>query len=530
MTAGLVDDDHADVVAFLSDPATYAGGGQPVQRFDTHGAIIFIAGDEAWKIKRPVRFPYMDLSTLEKRHAVCLRETEINRIWAPELYLGTVAITRQADGALALDGDGKPVEWAVRMRSFSQDHLLARIAETQGADGIKSELARDLADVAFDAHTKAARHADVQGAERMAGLIDQVAGELASLVPHVAKDAVAAFEAAARRHLADVSRLLDARAAAGFMRRCHGDMHLGNIILWHGRPMLFDAIEFDEDIATVDTLYDLAFLLMDLDHRGLRRAANVVLNRYLWRSADGDDIDGLKALPLFLALRAGVRAMVAAERAAQADAETGRQKQAEARGYLNAAEGYLNPSKPVLIAVAGLSGTGKSTLAARLAPEIGATPGAVHLRSDLERKSMFGVGETERLNAEAYTPDVAAQVYHRLIDKARRAIKAGRSVIIDAVSARPHERAQLEVLGAELGVPLRGLWLTADADNLMRRVAARRNDASDATTDVVLKQLDYRIGDLSSAWQVVDAGGDLHRTAKLARDALGLEETPAVAN
>jgi aminoglycoside phosphotransferase family enzyme/predicted kinase len=517
-----VADDQAEVAAFLSDPASYPERPDSVDKIATHGAKVFLAGSEAWTIKRAVRYPYMDLSTLEKRRAVCQRELEINRIWAPQLYLGCVPVTREPDGKLALGGDGEPVEWVVRMRRFPQSDLLGAIADNQG---ISSELARNLADMVFDSHVHAQRIDDPRGVERVTQLVTSVSRNLAGMSAILTPEKTDAFRQGAEQRLARAAPVLDQRAGQGLVRRCHGDLLLDNIVMWQGRPVLFDAIEFDEELARVDTVYDLAFLLMDLDHRQLRTAANTVLNRYLWRSQEPLDLEGLIALPLFLALRAGVRALVAAERAEQEQSAPGREMAASShrergRSYLRAALGYLDPLPPKLVAVGGLSGTGKSTLAAKLAPEIGSCPGAVHLRSDLERKALFGRGETDRLGPEAYTEPATARVYGTLMDKAQRVLKAGHSVIVDAVFAKPEERQRIADIGANAGVPLRGLWLTASPATLMERVAQRRNDASDATVDVVKLQLAYELGPLSSAWKTVDAGRDLEATAGQARAVL----------
>ena len=508
------DCDQTEVEAFLSEPDSYRPRPEQVERLDTHGAMVFMAGDHVWKIKRAVDFPYMDFSTLEKREAVCRREVEVNRTWAPDLYLGCVPITRATGGGLEFDGKGEPVEWAVHMRRFPQNDLLAWIADHQG---VPRALARDLADTVLDGHSRAERIDGQDSAAAMRRLVEALSDNIAGRADILPRELAERFRKSASDQHGRVSRLLNTRAEEGFVRRCHGDSHLGNIVLWNGRPMLFDAIEFDEDVARVDTLYDLAFLLMDLDHRGLRSASNTVLNRYLWRSGATRDLDGLAALPLFLGLRAGVRAMVTAERAAQKNEE---QDRIIALRYLEAALAYLHPGSPKLIAVAGLSGTGKSTLATRLAPDLIPAPGAVHLRSDLERKSLFGVEETDRLGSEAYTPAAARSVYGILVDKARRVLSAGHSVVVDAVYARPEERNDLEDVARALNVPLHGLWLAAAPETLADRVAQRRNDASDATVEVVQQQLDYEIGELSAAWTVVDAGRDVEATLSQAQTAL----------
>lgn len=507
-------------MSFLADPATH-GGTAPVERFETHGNLVFLAGSEAWKVKRAVRFPYMDFSTLEKRKAACRREVEINRRFAPDLYLAAVPITRSSSGGLVFGGGGEVVEWAVHMRRFDQADLLSNVA---ASSGIGPDLAKAVADAAYDSHQQADRAAAASGACPMAALVASVGTSLDGLDAFDRGDA-ATFGRRAEAELRRAARTLDARAQRGFVRRCHGDLHLANIVLWHGRPVFYDAIEFDEAIATIDTLYDLAFLLMDLDGRGRRLAANIVLNRYLWRGNDDLDLEGLVALPLFLTLRAGIRAMVTAERAAQEDPQAAERDRDVARKYLGAALAYAAPSRPRLLAIGGLSGTGKSTLGAALAPHLVPAPGAVHLRSDLERKTLFGVAETARLPAEAYARAVSGRVYDALLRKARVVLAAGHAVVVDAVYAMPQERQAIETIAAELGVPFCGLWLSAGPDKLAARVAARRNDASDATPEVVQAQLEWDVGALSSQWTIIDAGGTPDETLSSASVAAGIDIT-----
>ena len=510
-----------EVIAFLSDPASYPDKPKRVERFETHGALVFLAGEGAWKIKRAVRFPYMDFSTLEKRKAACAREVEINRRLAPEIYLDLTAITRSRDGRLQLGGTGEIVEWAVRMRRFDQAALLSQIAD---AGPIPSDLAVALADVVFESHRAAPPASRYGGAERVGRLVASVQRTLATLTDTLDAAAVQRFGERTARALRHATVILNERAAAGFVRRCHGDLHLNNIVLWRGRPVLFDAIEFDEELGTIDTLYDLAFLLMDLDNRRQRGVANEVLNRYLWRSGAELDLHGLAALPLFLGLRAAIRAMVTAERAQQEGADASVRDRQRARDYLQAANAYLAPGPSRLIAVGGLSATGKSTLAHRLAPELGPAPGAVHLRSDLERKRLQGVGATFRLGPEAYTQAARDRVYAVLYEKARHVLAAGHAVIVDAVFAKPEERATVEAVATELGLRFQGLWLTASSETLLNRVAARRGDASDATSEVVRRQLGWHLGSFAETWTEFDTSGSVEETLQKARDALALDE------
>jgi aminoglycoside phosphotransferase family enzyme/predicted kinase len=510
-TAGAQD----DAIAFLADRATH--GGAEVSRIETHGNLIFLAGTDAWKIKRAVRFPYMDFSTLERRHQACLAEIEINRRFAPELYIEVAAITRTHDGRLALGGDGTPVEWAVHMRRFGQDDLLSARAE---AGSLTDALAKAVADRVCESHAQAPAVTETDGH----GRVQRVLTPLIATLSQTGLDAgaVSAWAAAARAALESNRTLLDARARRGCVRHCHGDLHAANIVLWHGRPMLYDAIEFDPEIARIDTLYDLAFLLMDLGMRGAPRAANVILNRTLWKTPADDAFEGLALLPLFMSLRAAIRAMVTAERASQESGEARAHDLAKASALLSKAQTLLDRPAPRLIAVAGLSGTGKSTLASALAPHLGGAPGAVHIRTDLVRKALAGVDETQRLPPASYTPAASRTVYAETLRQAGRALDAGATVIVDAVAAHADERDAIAALAQAHGLRFDGLWLTGDADVLSARVAARDGDASDATVDVVRTQATWETGLLGPGWHSIDAAGTAQMTYTRAAQALGL--------
>jgi uncharacterized protein len=511
---------QGEVIDFLSDPNSYSGADR-VERFETHGNLVFLAGSGAWKIKRAVRLAYMDFSTLEKRRAACLREVEINRRFGSDLYLGCVPIARSPAGTLVFGGNGDTVEWAVHMRRFDQSALLSTIAE---ASGVSRDLARALAEVIHQAHQRAEPVIST-GTMALGGLATSISTTLGQSA--IACPELAVLARGLRERIESSAAALDERAARGLVRRCHGDLHLANIVLWRGRPTLYDAIEFDEAIATVDTLYDLAFLLMDLDRHKLRPAANAVLNDYLALSAEPLDLRGLIALPLFLALRAAVRAMVTVDRADQQRGEAREGDLKKARAYLRAALGYLKPPPPQLVAIGGLSGTGKTSVATSLAPSLGPAPGAIHLRTDLERKRLAGVGELQRLPDSAYAPDARKRVYQMLSEKARLVLSAGHAVIIDAVFADPDVRQDVEAIAREAGAAFQGIWLYAAPDMLLKRVAERRSDASDATPEVVCAQLKGDRGPLTAEWRVVDAGGALVDTVARARTALHGEKAGA---
>lgn len=499
--------DQQAVFALLADPATHGVDG-PVARIDTHGAVVFLAGADVYKVKRAVRFSFMDFSTLDKRRHACARELELNRATAPALYLGLTPIVRRG-GALHLGGEGEVVEWAVHMARFDEnatlDHVLAREGEKRAGEkraGLSPPLIAALAQAVAAAHERAPVITGSSGRELRAVARNVVAGlrEAPDLLPPAR---VSALEAGLLEAFDRLEPLLARRAAAGEVRRCHGDLHLRNIALIEGAPVLFDALEFDEALASIDRLYDLAFLLMDIARRGHDFAANLLLNRYLIACGEAPPYDGLAALPLFLALRAAIRAQVGAAAAAFRDPAGRAQAGEEARAYLAFAEGALAPRPVKLVAVGGLSGSGKSTLAAALAPHLGPLPGAVHLRSDVERKRLHGTPELERLPQEAYSMEATQQVYATLRARAEAVLAAGHGVIVDAVHQRPDERAEIAALAHECGVDFIGLWLEAPVEALAGRVEARRGDASDATAEVVRWQAGREAGPLD--WARLDS-------------------------
>lgn len=498
---------QADVLALLADPRSYPDHVDSVERLETHGAYVFLAGDRAFKIKRAVRYDYMDLSTPEKRRHMIERELDINRRFAPSLYLTTVAITREANGALTIGGSGEPLEHALVMRRFPEADVLSRMA---ARGDLTSALATALADTIARMHRDLPANPVDDGDVRMSRTISALRNGLAGLEVILGAADPARFDALARQQLARAAACLKARGNAGSIRRCHGDLHLNNIVLLNGVPTPFDALEFDENLATVDTLYDLAFLLMDLEHAGLRAEANRVLNRYLWRTRTLIDVDGLIALPLFLGLRSAVRAMTTAQRAALATDGEGTKHVDAARSYLGDAIRYVSPSPARLVAVGGYSGTGKTTLAAALAHRIGSAPGALHVRTDLERKALFDVEETDRLPPETYTREASAAVYAATLEKAERALAAGHSVILDAAYLRHGERSETEAMAARHFVAFTGLFLTAPRNTLLARVASRTGDASDATPEVVASQLALDVGPMT--WHLVEAGGNRETT------------------
>lgn len=499
----------------LADPATHGGG--TVEVVETHANLIFLGPELAFKMKKAVRYPYLDYGTPERRRRFCEAEGEINRRTAPEIYLDAVPLTREPGGALALDGAGEPVEWVVRMKRFDDDMLLDRLARR---GELTDRICRDTADVIFDFHQQTETRGGRDAAADMTAVAD---GNIAELRRHgaaVFEDrAIDLLEERTRQAIESGRSLLHQRAAEDAVRHVHGDLHLRNIVLLDGRPTLFDAIEFDPGLSDIDVLYDLAFLLMDLLHRDLKREANLVMNRYLARSGD---YRGVGLLPLYLSLRAGIRAHTTAS-AAKGPGD--REKAGEAQAYLDLALAMLAPDRPRAVAIGGASGTGKSTAAAMLAPLLGKAAGAVHLRSDVIRKRLKGRRPEEKLGESAYSSAVSRRVFHTLAEEAQTVARAGRPVVVDAVFGHARNIDPLRAALAVEGVSLEGFWLDADPAILRERVGGRRDDASDADERVLAKQL----GNLErpSGWRLIDASGSPEDTVALIRAALNEDSSGA---
>jgi len=507
-----------DAVAFLTDPATHDGAA--VERIDTYISTVVLAGDRAFKLKKAVRLPFLDFSTLAARRAACETEIEVNQRISPDLYLGLRPLVRGPDGRIAWGNpqtDGAAaLDWVVEMRRFDTATSFDHLAESGRLD---RALIEALVGRVAALHAAAPRPADGRdGIDTFSWVIDSNHDTMEEFVP-AAFDA-RAVEALGRETHAALDRLaplIAARARAGRLRRCHGDLHLGNVCLWQGKPTLFDAIEFSERIAWIDVFYDLAFLLMDLDQRGLGVLASQALNHYLDLTGD---YDGALALPLFLSVRAAVRAHVAAAAAAGThDEPAAAAQRARAVSLLGAARAYLSPPAPRLVAVGGLSGSGKSRLARDLAPRLG-VPGAVVVRTDAIRKQLMGAGPLDRLGPDGYTPEMTERTYARLVAVCARLIEGGVPVIADAVFVRPEERAAVEAAATARGVRFDGVWLDLPEAVAAERIRVRRANLSDATPAIRARQETFDTGPIR--WLRIDSSAGKDDTARAAAHALGV--------
>ncbi|RUM95985.1 aminoglycoside phosphotransferase [Pseudaminobacter arsenicus] len=490
----LIPSDQAEAMAFLADPLTF-GIAAPAEIIETHISVIFLAGDRAFKLKRAVHLPYVDFSAPELRLAACLREVELNALTAPDLYLGIRRITREPGGGLAFDGSGELVDAVVEMNRFDQAQLLDRMAE---AGRLTPDLMTKTARMVARFHSQASVVHAGSGAANLAGVLDiNRAGFATSRV--FDENKIDVLDAAFRATLSRLADVLDQREAVGKVRRCHGDLHLRNICLLDNQPCLFDCIEFNERIATTDVLYDVSFLLMDLWHRGFPELANLVTNRYL---DETDNEDGFVLLPFLMAIRAAIRAHVLATQIEENGDPSGKLTR-EAHAYFDLASELLQARSTRLLAIGGLSGSGKTTVTEALAAYIGAPPGARMLESDRIRKTMHGVSPETRLPEKAYRPEISERVYREMAWRAGLVLAESGSVIVDAVFDRPRDRVRIEQVAMDRHVPFLGVWLEVSPDVLWRRVDQRLGGPSDATVDVLSRQLQRDVGQVT--WHRIEA-------------------------
>ena len=462
----------------LRNPRCYPHPVGRVSLLETHISWVLLTGDYAYKIKKPVNLGFLDFTTLAARRHYCDEELRLNRRLAPDLYLETVAITG-APQQPVIGGSGAPIEYAVKMREFPQSALLDS-ALASGEVGIATiqALARKIS--AFHAALPPAVATSQAAAAPLAPALGNFQQMLALLD---APADIAALEAVRdwtlREHRAR-SLQFGERGPAGCVRECHGDLHLGNIVLLDGAATPFDCIEFNPALRWMDVISEVAFLVMDLEAHGRRDLAYVFLNGYLEASGD---YAGVALLPFYLVYRAMVRAKIGLIRAGQRAAESPQDLRAlhDYPHYLALASSYTEPRRGAVIITHGLSGAGKTTLTQVLLAALG----TVRVRSDIERKRLHGLDALARTESQPgagiYSPEASARTYAQLAQHARSIVGAGYPVIVDAAFLKRAQRAEFHALARELGVPFVIASRSTPPDVLRARVAARAAQGGDAS-------------------------------------------------
>ena len=455
---------------FLQRGESYGLPGVAVSRIETHCSEVFLVGNQAYKLKRPVAFSSVDYGTIARRETACRAEIEMNRRTAPELYLANHTVRRRMDGTLGLDGEGEIVDWLVAMRRFDQADLFDHLAQS---GTLSPALMRDLAKEILRFHANAEITLGSGGAAGMRDAIERNHRDLETMVSIVGRAKIDQLHARTLDALEPLAGRLDLRRAKQGVRRVHGDLRLANICLIEGRPTLFDGIEFDDSLSCIDVLYDLAFLLADLHHRNCDLLANVVFNCYLDGAADSDD---LEVLPLMLSVRAATRAYgLAGSAQRRARAVEAARFAASAKSMLGLALALLRGARPRLVAIGGLGGGRKNAIVERVAAGMLPVPGARIVRSGIARRKVIGLAAEDRLAASAYRAEISDRVYEMLTEQARHVLAAGHSVVIDASFFYPRHRERVRALADEAGVPVTGLWL-GDAREMLRNPAAPSGD------------------------------------------------------
>lgn len=459
----------------------------PLRLIQTHISWIVLAGPFAYKLKKPVAFPFLDYGTLQKRQDFCRKELERNKSWAGSLYIDIVGLHGR-QGEVFLGEPTAEVEWALRMHQFDQADCLLNQAEI---GKIPNTWIDDLAEHFVAAHASAdvAAPDSPWGTTKSLSLqLDQCCVDIqaAARKMNVEVD-VQGIDSCLQSRLQDVAALMQRRKQNGFIRECHGDLHLGNLIRWQGHTVGFDAIEFNPDFYWIDVWNDVAFTIMDLDWRGQADRASRLMNAY---AEGGGDYSGLELMPVFTAYRALVRARIAALRVLQNAKESNvcQSSPSEMMGYIKLSQRYLETHIPKLWITHGVSGSGKSKGSEQCVEEYR----AIRVRTDVERKRLAGIGRLEAGPSLIYSADYTRATYERCIELARKILKAGYSVVLDGTFLKRWQRELAYRLSDETEVELEILDFEAPLEVLRERIATRTNDPSDATQDILERQLAER--------------------------------------
>jgi aminoglycoside phosphotransferase family enzyme/predicted kinase len=485
-------DRQAEILAFLQKPENYPHPVRILRHVETHISHVFLTGEYAYKLKKIVKFDFLDFSTLEKRKHCCEEELRLNRRFAPELYLEVLALSRH-DGRLHMNSQGEAVEYLVKMRQFDENSLFDELA-ARGELG--QCLLLQITDVIARFHNEAAAQPEYWSYEYISEAIKQTLAGCAEFSPAVIERVQ--IELLGEKLGSVILGLQDLirRRQETHVRELHGDLHLKNMCVYRKRAQLFDGIEFNPKLSNCDVWADLAFFIMDLLFRGLEEEAALVWNHYLQET---DDFEGFRLLDLYVSYRAAIRARISCLEIESAETEEARMSLEAAAGeYISLALRSLEPHRRKIIAVGGLAGTGKSTLSSLLAQQLQ----AVHVRSDAVRKHLCGVPTNKKAPQAAYSEEMNKRTYRGMLERAYKVLEANRTVILDAVYHSSEWREEVEALAEEMSIPFVGLWCEVSPKVAQERVRMRIGDISDADESVVALQQQYDLGVLE--WHRID--------------------------
>lgn len=502
---------QSDIIKVLSNPKTYGKNIDRVDICQSHISILFLVGNRVYKLKRAVLYPEADFSTPEKRRFSCVREMKRSTIYAPGLVINVKPIRRLENGKIVIGGkNGAEIDTVLEMHRIPRENLLNNLLPSPFFGRFET---MDLAESLAKLHNRAKIFKTKWGADVVKKVILENESILSCFCPDLfKKEAINTLTRKSLSTLAQTASLIRYRQKTGHVRKCHGDLLLSNIAYHKNNFLFFSPIEYNETQSCIDTLYDLADVLMDLEIKGLRPLTNILFNHYM---AYTNDIDGFPLLPLYQSVRAASRAAVCAKRSTLLKGNEKKSVIKEARRYFDLATRFISDFRPILIACGGLSGSGKSRVARDLGGMLSPAPGAVILRDDVVKKQIVGLAPHQTLDEQYNTPAFDEVVYDVLRQEARTALGTGSCVIVDALFHNPTERQAIEDLARELQLPFIGFWMDAPLSVRTNRVEKRLRNPSDVRSyEELQKQLTIETGPIS--WHKIMTDAPREKTTKQA--------------
>ncbi len=511
----MIDDNQAETIKLLSNPKTYGDKVHSIDICQSHIAILFLVGQNVYKLKRAVQYPNIDFSTPEKRKLACVNEMRRSAIYAPNLIMGTKSIRRLKNGRIKIGGKtGEEIDTLLVLKRIPKKSLLNYMLPSEKFDRFE---AMDLAEKLAELHTKAKIYHTKFGVETLRQTILENESVLSCFTSNLFdREKLNQLTQKSLESLQKNTALITFRQKTGRVRKCHGDLLLSNIAFDKKEFLFFSPIEYDNNKECIDTLYDLAYLMMDMEAHGLRRLCNIMFNHYM---AYTNDIEGYPLLPLYQSIRAAYRASVFARLSNLVEGKEKERVIALAHKYFDLACSFMTEHKPILIACGGLSGSGKSRVAREIGGQINPPPGAVILRDDIIKKQITGIAPHQRFDKSYDTPVFEKLVYNVLRQHAQTALSVGSCVIVDALFYSQAERKAIEKLAQKMQIPFYGFWMDAPLCVRAERVKTRKRNPSDIRKDWELEsQLNLRTGPIS--WHKIMTDGPKEETVKKVMDIL----------